>query len=110
MLIFPREDDRVHYMERLLKHHLPQLSLDVSSLRTAVEDVQSQRHRGSFGSVDVEDLEDLTIDDEDFMIKPMPDNTTRMLSFCCGCEEADMLRILRGILVSQLFLEDSEED
>lgn len=71
------EEDRVNYMERILQHHMPHLSLDVSSLRTAVDELQT-RHRGSFGSVEVEDLEDLAIEDEDFVIKPMPDNTTRM--------------------------------
>ena len=64
-------------MERLLQHHMPHLSLDVSSLKKAVDELQT-RHRGSSGSVDVEDLEDLAIEDEDFVIKPMPDNTTRM--------------------------------
>ncbi|ODM17390.1 hypothetical protein SI65_07065 [Aspergillus cristatus] len=68
------EDDRVHYMERILHHYVPHLSLDLPSLRTAAEKL-NQHHRGS--SVDVEDLEDLTIDDEDFVIKPMSDNTTQ---------------------------------
>lgn len=67
----------MHYMERILHHHLPELSLDVASLRTAADQLQSQRHRESLGSVDVEDLDDLTIDDEEFVIKPMPDNTTQ---------------------------------
>ena len=71
------EEDRVNYMERLLQHHIPHLSLDVSSLKKAVDELQT-RHRASSGSVDVEDLEDLAIEDEDFVIKPMPDNTTRM--------------------------------
>lgn len=66
-------------MERILHHYVPNLSLDLPSLRTAAEKLQSQHHRGS--SVDVEDLEDLTIDDEDFVIKPMPDNTTRTSPF-----------------------------
>lgn len=65
-------------MERILHHYVPHLSLDLPSLRTAAEKL-NQHHRGS--SVDVEDLEDLTIDDEDFVIKPMPDNTTRMFFF-----------------------------
>lgn len=71
------EEDRVHYMERILHYHLPHLPLDVASLRTAADQLQSQRHRGSSGSVDVEDLDDLTIDDEEFVIKPMPDDTTQ---------------------------------
>lgn len=72
------EEDRVHYMERILHYHLPHISLDVASLRTAADQLQSQQHRGSLGSVDAEDLEDLTIDDEEeFVIKPMPDDTTQ---------------------------------
>ena len=77
ILTIDSEEDRVTYMERLLQHQMPHLSLDVSSLKKAVDELQT-RHRGSSGSVDVEDLEDLAIEDEDFVIKPMPDNTTRM--------------------------------
>ena len=80
ILTIDSEEDRVTYMERLLQHQMPHLSLDVSSLKKAVDELQT-RHRGSSGSVDVEDLEDLAIEDEDFVIKPMPDNTSRMLSW-----------------------------
>ncbi|KAJ5550050.1 hypothetical protein N7535_002006 [Penicillium sp. DV-2018c] len=75
------EAERVRLMERLLSHYAPNISFDIQSLRQAAEDLKS-KHRDSESDKistreDTNDLEDLAIDDEDFTIKAMPDNTTQ---------------------------------
>jgi hypothetical protein len=71
-------------MECLLSHYMPNIRFDIQSLRQAAEDLKS-KHR-DVGSdaistrADPNDLEDLAIDEEDFTIKAMPDNTTRKLA------------------------------
>jgi hypothetical protein len=71
-------------MERILQHYVPNISFDIQSLRKTAEELKS-KHRGSDSEggpsllLDSEDLEDLAIEDEDFTIKALPDNTTRML-------------------------------
>lgn len=78
------EAERVRYMERIIQHYVPNISFDIYSLRKMAEEL-THKHRPS-GSTETpsmqlegEDLEDLAIDDEDFTIKALPDNTTRML-------------------------------
>ena len=71
-------------MESILSYYAPNLSLDVNSLRKTAEDLRNQ-HRNSPGlsgittdtHVGLDELEDLAIDDEDFTIQNLPDNTTR---------------------------------
>lgn len=68
-------------MERILAHYVPNLSFDIQSLRKAAEELTS-KHRDSQSEepstqADIDELEDLAIDDEDFTIKALPDNTTR---------------------------------
>lgn len=68
-------------MERLLSHYVPGLAFDVQSLRQAVDEMKS-KHRdsesdGDSAKVDATDMEDLAIDEEDFTINALPDNTTR---------------------------------
>ncbi|RJE17584.1 Transcription factor [Aspergillus sclerotialis] len=75
------EAERVRLMERILEYYLPNTSFDIQSLRKAAEDLKN-KHRGSESDgpstrVDVDELEDLAIDDEDFTIKALPDNTTQ---------------------------------
>ena len=70
-------------MERLLSHYVPNITFDIQSLRQAAEDLK-RKHRHSESDAistreDPNELEDLAIDEEDFTIKAMPDNTTRML-------------------------------
>lgn len=68
-------------MERLLSHYVPGLAFDVQSLRQAVDEMMAKHHDsdsdGASAKVDATDLEDLAIDEEDFTIKALPDNTTR---------------------------------
>jgi hypothetical protein len=76
------EGERTRLMERILEYYVPNISFDIPSLRKTVEELKS-KHRGSESDVpstrvEGEDLEDLAIEDEDFMIKALPDNTTRM--------------------------------
>ena len=72
-------------MERILQHYVPNISFDIQSLRKTAEELKS-KHRGSDSDggpsvvFDNEDMEDLAIEDEDFTIKALPDNTTRMFS------------------------------
>ncbi|RHZ47700.1 Zn(II)2Cys6 transcription factor [Aspergillus thermomutatus] len=73
--------ERIRLMERILEYYVPNISFDIPSLRKAAEELQS-KHRGSESDVpstrvEGEDLEDLAIEDEDFMIKALPDNTTQ---------------------------------
>ncbi|KAL1990977.1 hypothetical protein VTN49DRAFT_5481 [Thermomyces lanuginosus] len=75
------EAERVQYMEKILAHYAPNLSLDVSSLRKAAESLPGkQRDADSNGPPtqaegDDPDDDDLAIDEEDFSIKAFPDNT-----------------------------------
>lgn len=76
------EAERVRLMEQILEYYVPNISFDIPSLRKAAEELKS-KHRASESDVpstrvEGEDLEDLAIEDEDFMIKALPDNTTRM--------------------------------
>ncbi|RDW81410.1 Zn(II)2Cys6 transcription factor [Aspergillus mulundensis] len=77
------EAERIRCMERILQHYVPNISFDVQSLRKTAEELKS-KHRGSESEgggpsvvLDNEDLEDLAIEDEDFTIKALPDNTTQ---------------------------------
>ena len=77
------ESERIRCMERILQHYVPNISFDIQSLRKTAEELKS-KHRGSDSDggpsvvFDNEDMEDLAIEDEDFTIKALPDNTTRM--------------------------------
>lgn len=78
------EAERVHIMECLLSHYMPNVRFDIQSLRQAAEDLKS-KHRDTGSDAistraDPNELEDLAIDEEDFTIKAMPDNTTRRLA------------------------------
>ncbi|KAL3488818.1 hypothetical protein BJX62DRAFT_227025 [Aspergillus germanicus] len=76
------ESERVRCMERILQHYVPNISFDIQSLRKTAEELKS-KHRGSDSEggpsimLDSEDMEDLAIDDEDFTIKALTDNTTQ---------------------------------
>ncbi|KAJ5991193.1 hypothetical protein N7522_011400 [Penicillium canescens] len=75
------EAERVHIMERLLSHYMPNIRFDIQSLRQAAEDLKSKHRDAGSDAVstraDPNELEDLAIDEEDFTIKAMPDNTTQ---------------------------------
>ena len=60
-------------MERILEYY--KLPLDVQSLRKTADDLAQQNRDDTH--VDPADLDDLDIDDEDFTIRALPDNTTR---------------------------------
>ena len=71
-------------MEQILSYYAPNLSFDVPSLRKAamgLKDNNEQPRDYDFNAsdtrVDIDELEDLAIDDEDFTIQALPDNTTR---------------------------------
>ncbi|KAE8374717.1 hypothetical protein BDV26DRAFT_284045 [Aspergillus bertholletiae] len=76
------DSERIRYMERILQHYVPNISFDIQSLRKTAEELK-HRHRHSFTDaspsvrLDEEDFEDLAIDDEDYMVKALPDNTTQ---------------------------------
>lgn len=75
------EAERVRCMEHLLSYYAPNITFDVQSLRQAVEELKS-KHRDSESDVvstkaDPNEMDDLAIDEEDFTIKALPDNTTR---------------------------------
>lgn len=75
------EAERVRCMERLLSHYVPNITFDIQSLRQAADELKT-KHRDSESDVvstkvDANELEDLAIDEEDFTIKALPDNTTR---------------------------------
>ncbi|OQD61841.1 hypothetical protein PENPOL_c015G08210 [Penicillium polonicum] len=74
------EAERVRLMERLLSHYIPNITFDIQSLRQAAQDLKT-KHRDSESDAistreDPNELEDLAIDEEDFTIKAMADNTT----------------------------------
>lgn len=77
-------------MERILEYYVPNTPFDINSLRRAADELKN-KHRSSESDgtsmrIDVDELEDLAIDDEDFTIKALPDNTTRMsLDLLFGC-------------------------
>ena len=80
-----QEAERVRYMERILSYYVPNITFDIQSLRQAAEELKS-KHRDSESDIlsmkaDVNEMEDLAIDEEDFTIKALPDNTTRTSAF-----------------------------
>lgn len=71
-------------MERILAHYVPNISFDLPSLRKVAEDLQRKQRDQSDSDgpptqVEVDDLDDLAIEDEDFTIRALPDNTMRKL-------------------------------
>jgi hypothetical protein len=68
-------------MERLLSHYIPNITFDIQSLRQAADELKTKRRDSESDvlstKVDANELEDLAIDEEDFTIKALPDNTTR---------------------------------
>lgn len=113
------EAERVRYMERILSYYAPGLTFDIQSLRKAAEDLKS-KHRESESDalstkVDANELEDLAIDEEDFTIKALPNNTARKFHFLFFLNYGLSLaypggRILWRIFISEFLYEDSEED
>jgi hypothetical protein len=93
------EVERIRCMENILSHYIPNISFDVQSLQKIEGDLERKR-RDSGGDgppteIGLDELEDLAIDDEDFSIRELPDNTARMcfpLRFNrvsilrCGCD------------------------
>ena len=76
------EAERVRYMERILAHYVPNISLDIQSLRKVVEDLQRGQRDPSISEgtpthAEADELDDLAIDEESFSIRAFPDNTTR---------------------------------
>ncbi|KAI2794560.1 hypothetical protein POX_a01159 [Penicillium oxalicum] len=76
-----QEAERVRCMERILAHHVPNITFDLQSLRQVAEELKG-KHRDSESDVlsskaDGNELEDLAIDEEDFTIKALPNNTTQ---------------------------------
>lgn len=75
------ETERVRCMERLLAHYIPNITFDIESLRQAADELKTKRRDSESDvlstKVDTNELEDLAIDEEDFTIKALPDNTTR---------------------------------
>lgn len=104
------EAERIRYMERILEYYVPNISFDVHSLRKTVEELKN-KHRGSDSDgpstrVDVDELEDLAIEDEDFTIKALPDNTTRKFWFGISMLWANMCRIFGRIFVFEFLHEN----
>lgn len=116
---FSRQDlaeaERVRYMERILEYYVPNTSFDIQSLRKVTEELKS-KHRGSgldapAGRFDVDEFEDLAIEDEDFTIKALPDNTTRMrLSLIQSFGTSNRSRIFGRILVPEFLHENQAEN
>lgn len=79
------ETERVRLLERILAHYIPTITFDIQSLRQAADDLQ-RKHRESESETHSirgeNELEDLAIDDVDFMINALPDNTTRSFFLC----------------------------
>lgn len=68
-------------MENILSHYIPNISFDVQSLQKIEGDLERKR-RDSGGDgppteIGLDELEDLAIDDEDFSIRELPDNTAQ---------------------------------
>lgn len=111
------EAERVRCMERILEYYVPNLSFDIQSLRRAADELKI-KHRGSDSEapstrVDVEELEDLAIDDEDFTIKALPDNTTRESSWLTPFPLGiglTLSRILGRVFLSEFLNENQAEN
>jgi hypothetical protein len=77
--------ERVHYLQNIVKHYVPNLSLDLNSLREASGNLPTKRHEdsGSEAALSAQEeldiLGDLALDDEYFTIQTGPNNTTRRL-------------------------------
>jgi hypothetical protein len=114
------EAERIRYMERILHHFVPNLSFDIQSLRKTADELK-QKHRSSDSDagpsirLENEDFEDLAIDDEDFTIKALPDNTTRTSLSSLRRNrhfktKAHANRIFRRIFLSEFLDENPQED
>ncbi len=70
------EAERVRCMERLLSHYVPNITFDIQSLRQAVDELNTKRRDSESDvlstKVDANELEDLAIDEEDFIITNSP--------------------------------------
>lgn len=81
-------------METLLRNYDPDISLETENLKTMAEALTTKENGGPSEMVETSpsvtnnqdqtnDVEDLTLD-EDFTVKPLPHNTTRMFT-TIGC-------------------------
>jgi hypothetical protein len=72
------ESERVKYMERILSHFVPGITFDIPTLQKVAGSLRSDfsESGNTRNHTDGED-EDLVIDDENFTIKTLPDNSTR---------------------------------
>ncbi|KAI9925177.1 hypothetical protein ASPWEDRAFT_705678 [Aspergillus wentii DTO 134E9] len=75
------EAERVRCMERILEYYVPNITFDIQSLRKAAEDLKHKQRASDSGGpstrVDGDEVDDFAIEDEDFTIKALPDNTTQ---------------------------------
>lgn len=116
---FSRQDtveaERVRYMERILEYYVPNLSFDIQSLRRTADELKSKQRPSESDApstrIDVDELEDLAIDDEDFTIKALPDNTTRKLLIpLLFLGLANRSRIFGRVLLSEFLDENQAEN
>jgi hypothetical protein len=72
------EPERVKYMERILSHYVPGITFDIPTLQKVAESLRSDYEQSPTHNSHADgDEEDLVIDEEDFTIKTLPDNSTR---------------------------------
>lgn len=104
---------RVRYMERLLRHYVGDISLDLENLRGLADAVtkepSAQRERsGSQGSDYVG-----TIEEESFTVQPLGNNTTREFYPSCNSRKrlsSRICRLLGRVLTLELFHADQAVD
>lgn len=72
-------DERTKHLERIVTHFLGDVSLTTANLRGIVEKIQTKHsaREDHDSQSDVNDLEDLTLEDENFTVKTLSHNTAR---------------------------------
>lgn len=73
------DDERTKYLERIATHFLGDVSLTTASLRGIIEKIHTKQPLGDAhgAQFDINDLEDLTLEDEKFTVKTLSHNTAR---------------------------------
>ena len=71
-------DERVKYLEQIAAHFLGDVSLSLTSLKVIAEKTQTSPSRVESNADHVSsELEDLTLEDEKFVVKTLSHNTAR---------------------------------
>ena len=72
-------NEKMEYMERIIKHFIGDVPCDTPDLRRIAETLHNENSEpsGSIANEEADDTEDLEIADEDFTVNALSNNTAR---------------------------------